>query len=302
MKTSIANKVLLIGNGINNLSPGYSWRDLITELVDFVGGSKTIHTDDKPFPLLYEEIFVLGTKRQKLQEIDIKRFIARKVGQLVPNEIHDRVLAVGGNCILTTNYDHTLESAAGADPGNLKNAGQVEESTYNLFRFVQLPGVQVWHIHGDCNAPQAITLGYEHYSGYLQKMRNYVVSGTGETYGTEFKALIKRLFDGTVQYDSWIDFFFTRDIYILGMTLEFVEIDLWWLLTYRARRIHKEQKEVKNKIYYFYREDEKKTIRNRLDLLEALDVKPVAVKRPQGNWNAYYSNALDAIARGNFPH
>jgi hypothetical protein len=302
MKTATTNKVLLIGNGINNLSPGYSWRNLIDDLIAFVGCTGTIRVDNKPFPLLYEEIFIQAAKRRNLREIEIKAFIADRVGRLAPNDIHHCVLAVGTDCILTTNYDSTLEMAAGAPARDLKNDGAIKEATYSLFRFVQLPGRRVWHIHGDCNVPQAITLGYEHYSGYLQKMRNYVVSGTGETYkNMEFQPLVRRLNDGTVRYDSWVDYFFTRDIYILGLTLDFVEIHLWWLLTYRARRKYREQKEVKNMIYYFYREAEKTGIQHRLDLLEALEVKPIAIKRPRGSWEAYYSNALDVIVRGCVP-
>jgi hypothetical protein len=34
---------------------------------------------------------------------------------------------------------------------------------------------------------------------------------------------------------SWLDVFFRDDIHIVGLGLDYTEIDLWWALTYKAR-------------------------------------------------------------------
>lgn len=46
---------LLIGNGINNITNGNSWLDVLNNLGETYG--ITIDTHEKPFPLAYEEIY-----------------------------------------------------------------------------------------------------------------------------------------------------------------------------------------------------------------------------------------------------
>jgi hypothetical protein len=36
---------------------------------------------------------------------------------------------------------------------------------------------------------------------------------------------------------TWVDIFLTNDIYILGAGLDFEELDIWWLLSYRNREL-----------------------------------------------------------------
>lgn len=51
---------------------------------------------------------------------------------------------------------------------------------------------------------------------------------------------------------SWIDAFFYMNVHIIGLGLDFSEIDLWWLLTRCARLIQKLGKgKIENKIYYY---------------------------------------------------
>src|SRR5690606_31986714 len=111
-----------------------------------------------------------------------------------------------------------------------------------------------WHIHGDCNNPSSINLGYEHYCGQLQKMRDYVVNGTNYTSETVYKEpLIKRLSQQKkLNLQSWIDLFFTTDILILGLSLDIVEIVIWWVLIYRARnKFYRKSNFISNKLLYY---------------------------------------------------
>ena len=50
---------------------------------------------------------------------------------------------------------------------------------------------------------------------------------------------------------SWVDKFFTDDISIIGLGLNFQEIDLWWILDFRAREKYTGNKEINNKITYY---------------------------------------------------
>lgn len=50
--------------------------------------------------------------------------------------------------------------------------------------------------------------------------------------------------------ESWIDLFFICDVHIIGLSLEYAEIDLWWILNYRAKLIQ-DGRIIKNKIFFY---------------------------------------------------
>jgi hypothetical protein len=251
--------------------------------------------EDKPFPMLYEEIFVEAVKNRRFKESDIKNFIAHEVSNLEPNDVHRLIVEAGAENILTTNYDLTLEKLFIQTPGDLKNNGVIKESTFSLFRHYKINKTNFWHIHGDANISGSITLGYEHYSGYLQQMRNYVANGTGTAYKIKFDPLIRRLRNKNFTSSSWVDLFFTQDIYIIGLTMDFIEIHLWWLLTFRQRLKLIKQVPVKNNIVYFYPDVLGKKIQNKLDLLRSIGVTPFSISYSDNNKMKYYQTVLKKI-------
>lgn len=288
-------KVLLVGNGINADSPGYKWRDLISELISEFGRGKKIEQGNKPFPMLYEEI-VLKSGDRVLLEKEIKEFIAGKVQRIEPTKIHDEIAKASFDTILTTNYDYSLEAAMGADGRKLKNEGFVKETRYSLFRHSLISGTKLWHIHGEAKSPASILLGYEQYCGYLQYMRNYIVTGTGENYERHHvDSLRKRVRHKETMGISWVDHFFFSDVYILGLTMDFVEMHLWWLLTYRARMKRGSITPVHNKVVFFIPRSYVADTKERLQLLESCDVivNPLSYRR--ANRLHYYQDALVKI-------
>lgn len=289
-------KVLLVGNGINNIQQHYQWRDLIHNLIRFIEADGQIQTENKPFPLLYEEIFVAALKR-KIKEADIKQYIAQEILCLQPNEIHRQIINMGFTDILTTNYDYTLENVLTSELTDLGNNGLVNETVYNIFRHHQLNQTRFWHIHGEAGTPQSITLGYEQYSGYLQRMRNYVVTGTGDLYKISIKPLVRRMKKEVADTYSWLDLFFTKDIFIIGLTLDFIEIHLWWLVTYRQRAKLEKVMPVNNHIYYFYPKEYQTAIGNKLQVLESSGVIPRPVALNKSNWLKYYKDVLNQVKR-----
>lgn len=248
---------LLIGNGINNLSHGYSWNDVLESLNDKF--SINVNTQNKPFPLAYEEIYfnILKGNGKNNTESRVKKFIAEKIAKIKPNAIHQAITNLECQNIMTTNYDLAFENSIIQKTGStqLRNAGIIKEQRYNVFRHHILGSKKIWHIHGDITVPNSITLGYEHYSGHLQGMRNYTITGSHykkEDY--DQKPLTSRLKKKTITTEySWIDNFFLRDIYIIGLTLDFMEIDLWWLLTSRERNkfLKKSEISINNNITYY---------------------------------------------------
>lgn len=282
------NLVLLIGNDINNISRGQSWKDLLQDIITFCHASGCIELDDKkPFPLLYEEIFLTASKKQKIREKDLKSFIAIKAAEIKGNSLHNAIRALKPAHILTTNYEFTLE---GGTP--FENTSIINEKFYSIFRRYKVDDINYWHIHGDCLNPMSINLGFEHYGGQLQLMRNYVVSGTFYTSKDVPKAsLLRRIHAKQVYFHSWIDLFFTNDIHIFGLSLDFVETDLWWLLTYRARqKFHHKNVPVPNQIYYYIPEEYMAAAKFKIDLLAANDV--TVISFPGKDKLAYYESVI----------
>ncbi|MDE3092048.1 MAG: hypothetical protein KGJ80_21960, partial [Chloroflexota bacterium] len=121
--------VILLGNGINNIDNPYTWSDLVQDLIAYVGAAGHIRPGDKPFPLLYEEIFAHWVRDQRREESEIKERVATLIEKFQPNEIHRRIMDMGSKNILTTNYDYTLEMAAGLKDKDVPPSSGVVKET-----------------------------------------------------------------------------------------------------------------------------------------------------------------------------
>lgn len=135
------NLVLLIGNDINNISRGQSWKDLLQDIITFCHAGDCVELDDKkPFPLLYEEIFLTASKNHRIREKDLKSFIAIKAAEIKANPLHAAIRELKPSHILTTNYEFTLE---GQIP--LENTSIIKEKFYSIFRRYEV-GLSLIHI------------------------------------------------------------------------------------------------------------------------------------------------------------
>jgi hypothetical protein len=288
-------RVLLIGNDINNATSDYSWSNLLTDLISFAK-IEVSSMENKPFPMFYEEIYLSSARKYGTKESRLKMYIAAKARRLVPNEIHKEILDLGIKTIFTTNYDLTLEEVIAKDTRKLKNTGFIKESLYSLFRKNTVNDIDFWHIHGSELTPQSITLGYEHYGGYLQQMRNYVVTGTKDNYKKKrFASIQFRLRENGIAHESWIDYFFTHDIDIIGLNFDFVEMHLWWLLTYRARLKVTNSCEINNKIRYFYPKKYATQSKHKLELFKVNDVETIPITMEGSDRIKYYKKVLKRI-------
>lgn len=281
---------ILAGNGINTISDGITWAQLLDEIIRFCGCRDLSADKDKPFPLFYEEIFLNALANGTIRdENELKTFIAGQVSTIPPNDIHALIRAAQPAHVMTTNYEFLLE---GMVPE--QNDGIVNESKFSVFRKYLVNDTSFWHIHGDCNNPASVNLGYEHYSGQLQKMRNYVTSVTDyRTKGLQKNPLAARLRNRGENFviQSWIDLLFVKDIHIIGLNLSFAETDLWWLLTYRARMIQYERKfRIDNKIIYYVPEAYYKKDDFRIKMLTATGVTVQPVDLPHSS--DYYKHVI----------
>jgi len=291
-------KVLLVGNDINNATSDYSWKELIDGLIKFCRIREKPDMANKPFPLLYEEIYLTAARKSRLKELEIKKFIASNTEYLEHNAIHEHVMSMEVENILTTNYDMTFEKCLPAKSGNLTNQGIIKETLYSLFRMHHLKHTKIWHIHGSELLPRSITLGYEHYSGYLQQMRSFIASGAKGIYkNKDFSPIEQRLHSGPFSHYSWVDYFFTHDVHILGLNLDFVEMHLWWLLTYRARLMVEDRISLSNKIYYYLPEQFMESSRPKLQLFHVNGVQTISFPIRKNDKMQYYKEILDHIGK-----
>lgn len=291
-------KVLLVGNGINRGVDDFSWETLLNEL----SRGLDIKSKDKPLPLLYEEIVIKLNKMGKTK--NPKDIVANTVKKLKPREVHKRILKMEFQNILTTNYDFTIEEAFSK---NDRRTIYNKEREYNFYRRYKSKRSNVWHIHGEVDCPNSIVLGYDDYLKSIAKMRDYFC----DKQGVSSNIMDKK--------GSWMDFIYEKDIYILGLSLDFVEYDLWWILTKRAKgeELIRGGKIIspKNRIIFFCSEEERyglfskcensneKTCRyltdignNKFELLQSMGIEIICIDNKinnEINWDYYYEKALD---------
>ena len=249
---------LLIGNGLNRCyANAVPWNKLLENIAQKYG---VIFNENNPFPLEFEsianQIFNQDRRNAKTVYTELKSSIAQMVSNQTPSEgsLHELFAAhlpVDG--ILTTNYDYMLERALQQDHSlPTPKAQNISENKYSLYRFANYAGKLFYHIHGEANKPTSLCLGYEHYAGYLAKMREYLKAAP---------SIDQRISNVQLpEKPSWMNLFFTHDIYIVGLRLDTNEIDLWWLLTYRAYLYYSNDSQLKqimkNRIKIFLTHDD----------------------------------------------
>jgi hypothetical protein len=285
-------KALLLGNGLNRLDKNYSWAQLIDDLIDFVEPTTELKATGKPFSLFYEEI-VQAFHGFGRMDYELKVKIANLVTQIGTCPLHARLSGLKVSEILTTNYDYNVERTCWQ--GVTPISEDTSERRYSLFRRKTFPDVDVWHIHGERDHPDSILLGYEHYAGYLQAMRNYATQGRKTR---NLPPLIDRIKDKRlrVKESSWVDFFFNRNLFILGLTLDYVEMHLWWLIIYRARLESEQGIPIKNKITYIYPKFISQSIRPRPQLMQTFNIELHRIDNvAAGDWLDFYDQALTVV-------
>lgn len=281
-------KTFLVGNGINRINDCKSWQQLLDELVSYVRKQGAFSTVGKPFPLLYEEILLRAMKYKKKSENDIKKYVCEKLKNLESNYFHQELLNLDSENIITTNYDYNIERSISEND----KADKIEccstnchrrERDYRMHTYNIVKDKKIWHIHGEINFQNTLVLGHEKYSMVLQKMIKYV---------NENDVLNKNV-------DSWIDLFFNTNIHIIGLSLEYTEIDLWWLLNYRARLMQiekrKKEKRIKNSITYYIPsfEFDKDNIRKKCEILFAHQIKVEQIE--SNNYDDFYTEFISKI-------
>lgn len=290
---------LLFGNGLNNLSVHpISWNHLLNKLK----GKHKFNNGTLPNTLIYERALFQNHTGDDIRGTEhlLKESIANAFRKIASNQYHDSLIEFGFDHYLTSNYDYALENSY-KKRGYLSRHNSTEDiysvRRHNLIEDKNGKHIsKIWHLHGEIDRPMSIMLGYDQYCGAVSKIDGYI-KGTYEFTERKRQQRIDRIeiklqrgrFDGR----SWTELFFNSHLHILGLSLDFSETDLWWLLNKRARLLadRKTAFLVKNKIYFYTPDNITRQQEGTLRSF-SVDIVKTALKN---NWPGYYDKTLHKI-------
>lgn len=296
-------KTILFGNGLNYMSKNHiSWN----ELLDKIKGDNLFENGKLPNTMIYERSIIgnpisFDTLTQK--EEAIKNDIAEMLNNFPTNGFYEKLTNLNIENFLTTNYDYAFLKPYFVNP-RIKVENKSTEGIYSIRRHKDILKenkllAKVWHIHGEIDTPPSIMLGLDHYCGSVAKIDGYV---KGRYEFQEDKRIIKtpsiieKLNDHS-KFDnsSWIELLFNSEVHIVGLGLDFSEIDLWWVLNKRARfKLDNKTKDlIKNKITFYSTSNEN----DHHELLKSLNIEIVKIEL-NGEIDQYqvaYKKIIDLI-------
>ena len=241
-------QILLLGNGLNILNGGESWKEFLNDIKD---ESTDVDINQLKSPMPLQAILISNNSIDK--KLKLKR------DKLLPkNRLKDdkfslaEFLSLGFDEILTTNYTYELEQACfGGKPLSEYRLNKLTASTYgnevdkriliNTYNKVvyQEKEKHIWHIHGEAKKPSSMILGHYYYLNLVNKVTNYC-KNKGNYYELRQKE------NKPINISSWIDAFIMGDVYIVGQSFDFGESDLWWLLNRKYN-----EKAEHGKVYFY---------------------------------------------------
>lgn len=247
---------ILLGNGINrSVISNISWNDLLKSIAKEYN---VVLNENLSFPMQFETIVNQILKSNSGYSEDIYYKIKSKIAETLlnanlNNDLLQKKFTDNVSTIITTNYDYLIEKSI----DNNFNVNDYNKHTknhnnrYNINNSLKVNGKEIFHIHGDVRNVNSICLGYEHYSGTLQHLRKSINKKTKDN---SEPAIIRSLRNPEFELNSWASKFFTDNIHIIGLGLTKSEIDLWWLITYRAYLLYTNRYDskalIKNKIIF----------------------------------------------------
>jgi hypothetical protein len=267
------DNTILFGNGINRLiSNNISWEELLDKIKD----KRKFKDDLLPNTMIYERILLerLNFNKDILEdEFEVKEEISLLLQHIKSNEIYIDIFNSEASHFITTNYDYGfIDSIKDLPEINLPIEEFSIEDVYSIRRLKEIKNKRqlkknFWQIHGEIRKPATIMLGLDHYCGSIAKINNYI-KGLYQ-YQKEGKTVTEdsikdKFINKSFNNSSWIELFFISNIHIIGFNLDYCEIDLWWVITKRAR-MKKDEKlkdRISNEIHFYCNEinEQKKSL------------------------------------------
>lgn len=294
--------VLLVGNGINRCEGGSdypSWDDLLVS----IGNDLFTQTAATNSQLLkYEQLICQAMAISAPSSISEK--VEKRLRELDTiaadkDSLHAQIWDTGVTTVLTTNYDYSLErglqSSRGFTDNDWKKRGY-NETVASKNRHRRIGEYRIYHIHGELDVFRTVCLGQIHYATNLMRVMEALDEPKGNGVEKDNFELRSDILGGTSEVKTWAEYFFTRDVYILGLSMAESDFDLWWLISYWAKIRGEGRLPRQNQIYYFsIKEGGAQTAIE--TVLEKLHVKVLPKTVQNGDWKQEYENCIALIKK-----
>ena len=267
----MTKKGLLVGNGLNQCVQGTSWGNLLKNIATEYNVD---YDENIPMPLEYERIvneyLKLGWNTKDVHKKTKEKIIENINENSTYNPLYEKLFSIDLDCILTTNYDISLERYLQRDYCyKSKNNKYLKEKTSSI------NGIEFYHPHGIVGATNSICLGYEHYMGQVEMLRK-TINSTVNRDASKMR-ILNVLRDKNKKDYTWGERFYTTDLGIIGFGLDTCENDIWWVLTHRA-----------SLYYQNYNNEAKKLINNHIIYYDIVDRKKMKNKEYYKEKNCKY--------------
>ena len=226
-------QVILFGNGLNYQDES-SWKEILRKSANEGVETGSFWDDDKL--LIPNSVYSVATGSEDDNERHrklVKAFADYCYDDLSILEVLTRINA---DAFLTTNYTYDLESAIvyhyfekSKDTKSKKrffisSANHYSEK-YHVHTFNSIGGRSVWHLHGELDKPQSLVITLDEYLREIGKLLEY-----NKQVGNKYEEN-----SSSFSIKSWLDYFIIADVHILGLSMDFSELDLWWAINRRRR-------------------------------------------------------------------
>lgn len=162
-----------------------------------------------------------------------------KSDKKIDKDISSALLKIAPKNILTTNYDYLLEKVFISNSSKAKYTKRFQEKNKNREYFLNRTRrlgkknkTNFYHVHGIDIVPHSVCLGYEHYMRIIDVLRRRLIGNGNRIRIIEY--LKNKTACGKEFPNEYETKFFDTDMYIVGLGLTSEEVDLWWILCYRA--------------------------------------------------------------------
>ena len=291
------NRIILVGNGINDAQK-ISWSKLLNYLQEKLEDENLLKSESKinafsssiSPTLLYEHIVKNASANDK------------KIRNIIKNYVEDKSNFVQKiwslyDVVLTTNFDNNLVINKANIQENHEDIKSKKLTDHDSFLRRHLDFTydkkqkKIFFIHGYFRQPETICLGFEQYTENLKRIENYTVERFSEKKKSKKQNKNKRI--------NWIDYFFNDDteIDILGLNLGPEEVDLWWILNFRAKLIQKNK--INNRIRYFdlKPEADNHKLIDKQNLFSSMKIEVEKIEKASDYDSDFYSFCLKKIEK-----
>lgn len=279
----LEGKAILIGNSLNRQSSpnydSYSWDSLLNDVSrEFTGNMVKNGDNRKPFSMFYDEIINYLYANNGLEESEVRVFIRERLKQLRVNPKYDFVSSMKYDSVLTTNYDYLLEQKLDARWSYRRSS--TRERSYSIHRYQEASNLKIWHIHGEQNVRNSMLLGFRSYINYAAEIKKIA--------NDYLKSKSKPDQADVTREPSWVEMFFTYDIDIVGLGMDFTEYTIWWLLAYRHFTRMKSKTSLSNTIRYFAADFDLEAKPFLKEMLSTYGVDVVETKARAGDYDDFF--------------